>query len=199
MNKRDVIAFFDHCAQHWDAEQVINDGVIARILDNAHFTAGEHVLDVACGTGVMFPYYMERGAASVTGIDISLEMARMAAGRSAGEKRIRVVCGDVEDTRFEREFDQIMVYNAFPHFPEPEKLIAHLAELVRDEGRLTIAHGASRAQIDSHHSGSARGVSNGLMSAEDLQAIMSNYFDVDVVVSDDDMYQVSGIKRKAEA
>lgn len=37
------------------------------------------LLDVACGTGVLFPDYLARGA-SVTGIDISPEMARHRGG-----------------------------------------------------------------------------------------------------------------------
>lgn len=36
------------------------------------------VLDVACGTGVLIPDYLERGAAQVTAIDIAPEMVRIA-------------------------------------------------------------------------------------------------------------------------
>ena len=75
MNKQDVIAFFDRCAPAWDAEMIKSDEIIGTILDNAEVAAGMDILDVACGTGVMFDYYLKRGAASVTGIDISPEMA----------------------------------------------------------------------------------------------------------------------------
>ena len=75
MNKQDVIEFFDRCAPSWDADMIKNDVTIGKILDNAEIEAGQDILDVACGTGVMFPYYLLRGVASVTGIDISPEMA----------------------------------------------------------------------------------------------------------------------------
>ena len=71
MEKQDVIAFFDRYAPTWDANMVKNDEIINIILDNAEVGAGMDILDVACGTGVMIPYYLQRGAASVTGIDIS--------------------------------------------------------------------------------------------------------------------------------
>ena len=121
-----------------------NDAVIGRILDNAEVGAGMDVLDVACGTGVMFDYYLSRGVASVTGIDISSEMAKIAEEKYAGEEKIQVVCGDVEEYAFDRKFDRIVVYNAFPHFPYPKRLIKILAGLLKEDGRLTVAHGQSR-------------------------------------------------------
>ena len=198
MNKSDVIAFFDRYAPQWDADQIPKDKIINRILDNAGVSRGQEILDVACGTGVLFPFYLEREVASVTGIDISHEMARLAAQKHEVYPNINVICGDVEETRFGRQFDNVMVYNAFPHFPDPERLIATLASVTRDGGRLTIAHSASREQIDNHHSGAASKVSNGLMSAEDLKALFDPYFQVDITISSQEMYQVSGIKRSGE-
>ena len=194
MNKNDVIAFFDRCAPSWDADLIKNDGIIETILNNAEVSADMDILDVACGTGVMFPYYLNRGVASVTGIDISPEMAKIAAGKFAGDARVQVICGDVEDTVFGRKFDRIVVYNAFPHFPDPQRLIRILAGLLKEGGRLTIAHGASRETIDGHHSGSASKVSNGLMSANSLMRLFEPYFEVEILVSNSRMYQVSGCK-----
>jgi len=195
LEKRDVIEFFDRCAPTWDAELIKSDAIIGKILDNAEVEAGMDILDVACGTGVMFPYYLERGVASVTGIDISPEMAKIAEAKFAGESRIEVICGDVEELRLERKFDRIVVYNAFPHFPKPKRLIKHLASLLKEDGRLTIAHGASREVIDNHHNGPASKVSNGLMTADSLKKLFEPYFDVEVMISNRRMYQVSGVKR----
>ena len=195
MNKQDVIEFFDRCAPSWDAEMIKSDAIIGKILDNAEVDAGMDVLDVACGTGVMFPYYLERNVASVTGIDISPEMAKIAENKFAQEPRVRVICGDVEEVSFDRKFDRIVVYNAFPHFPKPKRLIKILAGLLKEDGRLTIAHGASRETIDNHHSGSASKVSNGLMTADSLKKLFDPHFDVEIMISNRRMYQVSGVKR----
>ena len=195
MDKKDVIEFFDRCAPSWDAEMIKSDEIIGKILDNAQVEAGMDVLDVACGTGVLFDYYLHRGVASVTGIDISPEMAKIAQGKYAQEARVQVICGDVEEYAFDRKFDRIVVYNAFPHFPYPKRLIKILAGLLKDGGRLTVAHGMSRAAIDGHHSGAASKVSNGLMAADSLKRIFDAHFEVEVMISNDRMYQVSGVKR----
>ena len=195
MEKKYIIEFFDRCAPSWDAEMVKNDEIIGKILDNAEVCEGQHILDVACGTGVMFDYYLARGAASIIGIDISPEMAKIAQSKYADNPKVHVICGDVEEAVFERKFDRIVVYNAFPHFPNPKRLIKRLAGFLKDNGRMTIAHGMSRAAIDNHHSGSANKISNGLMTADQLKKLFDPHFDVEVMISNDRMYQVSGIKR----
>ena len=197
MEKKDVIEFFDRMAASWDADMIKSDEKIGQILDNAEVGEGMDVLDVACGTGVMFPYYLHRKVASVTGIDISPEMAKIAASKFAQMDHVRVICGDVEDYAFDRKFDRIVVYNAFPHFPNPKRLIATLADLLKEGGRLTIAHGQSREAIDGHHHGPASKVSNGLMRADALKALFDPHFEVEIMISNSRMYQVSGFKRDA--
>ena len=172
-----------------------NEPVIRTILDNAGIRAGVDVLDVACGTGVLFPDYLARDVHSVTGVDISPEMARRRR-KKFPDARVTVLCGDIETVPLPQPFDCCMVYNAFPHFPDPARLIAHLATLLKTGGRLSIAHGMSRAMLDRHHAGSASTVSVSLMSETELAALMAPYFDVDVVISDDRMYQVCGTKKK---
>lgn len=193
MNKQDVIDFFDRAASHWDADMIRNDAVIAKILDGARVRPGIRVLDVACGTGVVIPDYLSRGAASVTAVDISPEMARIAKAKFPQEE-VRVLCGDIEALELREKFDCVMVYNAFPHFPDPEKLIATLAGLLAPGGTLTVAHGMSREKIDRHHEGAASKVSVGLMHEDKLAQIFEKHLTVTVKISNRDMYQVTGTK-----
>lgn len=191
MNKQDVIHFFDHMAAQWDADMIRSDSIIATILDNAGVTAGGDILDVACGTGVLFPDYLERNVASVTAVDISPEMVKIAKSKFPQEN-VQVLCGDIEEILLGRKFDCIMVYNAFPHFPDPENLIRVLAGMLKPGGTLTVAHGMSRAAIDSHHEGHASKVSVGLMHEDALASIFEKHLRVTVKISNDHMYQVTG-------
>ena len=192
MEQQDVIRFFDRCAPSWDADLVRNEAVISAILDNAGICAGMDVLDVACGTGVLFPDYLGRGVASLTAIDLSPEMAKLAQQKFP---QVKVLCGDAEQTDFGRCFDAVMIYNAFPHFPKPARLIERLAKWVKPGGRLSVAHGMSREKLVQHHAGSASRVSIDLLEAHELAKLFSPWFDVDVMISDDKMYQVCGKKR----
>ena len=191
---KEVIAFFDRLAPDWDADMVRSDEIIRTILDNAEVCAGKDVLDVACGTGVLIPDYLARNVASVTGIDISPKMAQIARDKFPQEQ-VTILCGDVEETAFDRLFDCVVVYNAFPHFPDPGRLIARLASLLKPGGTLTVAHGMSREKIDAHHHGAASHVSNGLMPAEALAALFARHLTLTAVISDERMYQLVGKNR----
>ena len=191
MNQQDVIAFFDRLAPGWDADMIRDDGIITTILDNAGVAAGMDVLDVACGTGVLFPDYLQRNVGSLTAVDISPEMVKIARSKFP---QVTVLCGDVQTVDFGRQFDTIMVYNAFPHFPEPEALIATLSNLLKPGGTLTVAHGMSRAAIDRHHEGSASKVSVGLMHEDALETLFAEHLTVTVKISNERMYQVTGKK-----
>lgn len=190
MNKQDVIRFFDEKASGWDADMIRSDRIINTILDNAQIQAGDSVLDVACGTGVLFPDYVNRDVTDITAIDISPEMVKIAQSKFP---QVQVLCGDVELAVFDRKFDRIMVYNAFPHFPDPENLIRVLSGLLNPGGTLTVAHGMSRAHIDAHHKGKASKVSVGLMHEDMLAQIFEKYLTVTVKISDDQMYQITGV------
>ena len=193
MDKKDIAAFFDRCAPGWDADMVRSDEIIGAIMLGGGIREGIHVLDVACGTGVVIPDYLKRNVASVTAVDISPDMVKIARAKFPQEN-VTVLCGDIEEVQLARKFDCIMVYNAFPHFPDPEKLIDTLSGLLAPGGTLTVAHGMSRAAIDRHHEGRASKVSIGLMHEDALVAIFKKHLTVTVKISDDQMYQVTGKK-----
>ena len=193
INQEKIVEFFDRLARQWDADMIRNDEVINKILDNANVTEGKSVLDVACGTGVLIPDYLERKVSSVTAIDISREMVKIASSKYDRDN-IKFICGDVMEEEFAVQYDCIILYNAFPHFPEPEKLVGKLSSFLKPEGTLTIAHGMSKHDIDCIHENGASEVSLKLMESEELAEIMNRYLEVKTVISDDKMYQVVGMR-----
>lgn len=192
MNKEIIKDFFDNLAPHWDNEPIAERQILDIILDNGGINENIDVLDVACGTGVLFPYYLERNVKSITAIDLSPEMVKIAKSKFP---QADVICGDAENIILDKQFDAIMIYNAFPHFPEPLKVIENLSKALKTGGRFTIAHGLSKKELDEIHQKSAGAVSNVLPECDDLAKMLSSYFDVDIMISDNRMYQVSGTKR----
>ena len=192
MDKKEIIAFFDKLAPCWDETNLRNEEVIAEILQKGGIGRGVKVLDVACGTGVLFTDYINLGA-DVTAIDISPEMVNIAREKFP---EIKVLCGDASTFDFEEVFDAVMIYNAFPHFTNAEKLIESLAAKLRVGGRFSVAHGISEKELEKCHSGSAKRISVPLVKKEVLAEMMSPWFEVDVLISDDRMYMVSGVKKE---
>ncbi len=191
MDKKEIAMFFDSLAFCWDEDQSLKKDVISFIFEKGGIKKDRHILDVACGTGVLFPEYLRHGV-KVTAIDISPLMTEKAREKFPS---VKVICGDAEEYIFEEKFDGVMIYNAFPHFADSEKLFKNLSSALKEKGRLTVAHGMSERELEECHSGAAKNVSLPLPSKEKLALMMSPYFEVDVKVSDEKMYIVSGIKK----
>ncbi|NCC66682.1 MAG: class I SAM-dependent methyltransferase [Clostridia bacterium] len=195
MDKRNVIEFFDQKAPIWDAmSPKSSDEVINTILDNAGVAEGVSVLDIGCGTGVLIPFYLERGVSSVTAVDFSEKMIE-AAKQNFTDPRVKLICADAEVAAFDGPFDCCIIYHAFPHFTDPNAMIANLSKYIKKGGSITIAHGFSRARIDQQHHAVAEGVSEELWSDDKLTELLAPYFDVTVIISDDKMQDMIGIKK----
>lgn len=191
MNKKIIEAFFDQKANTWDKNTMKNKMNIQSILNHAHIQKGSKVLDVACGTGVLFDEYIQRDV-ELTAIDLSKEMVKIAKRKYP---QINVICGDVETEIFTHQFDVIMIYNAFPHFFEPKKLIEILTKHLTPHGIISIAHGMSREKLIEHHNKNASNVSIELLHIDELEKLLNPYFDIETKISNECMYQIVGIKK----
>lgn len=190
-NLEKVREFFDERAENWDARQNPNPAVIGKILETGGVRG--KVLDVACGTGVMVPFYKGRGVREVTGIDLSPKMI-MKARKKFSEPGIEFMVGDAERLEFEGEFDSVVVYNAWPHFLHPLKALFSFSRALKKGGRLAIAHGMGREELNRVHSGAAASASNLLPPASELATLMEPYFQVLACADDGEMYEVAGKK-----
>lgn len=189
----EMIHFFDRAAPQWDHHVIRDERVITKILDCAQVKPGARVLDVACGTGVLFPDYLDREVSVLTGVDVSPGMLRVAQEKTQ-DKRVRLVCSDICTVELEETYDCCVVYNAFPHFPKPTALLENVARFVRPGGVLTIAHGMSRRQVNRCHENKPHAISTRLPEAEELCSLLPPYFAPLEVVSDDAMYLVTGVR-----
>ncbi len=186
--------FFDSLAEGWDAASDDKSEKIRRILVLSEFAPGMKVLDVACGTGVMFPFFTEMGAQSVTGVDISDKMIEKASEKFAACDAVKLICCDITEEEFSG-YDFVCIYSAYPHFFDKDKLRDKACAALNPCGRFVVAHSKSKEQINMHHSGSAMPVSTHLMPAAEEAKRWGKLFDIDCVVDNNEMYVLSGCKK----
>lgn len=194
MNKPVIKAFFDQRAQKWDDGGAEDTEKLRDILVLAGIEPGCRVLDIACGTGVLFPLYLSMGAIHITGVDISDGMIAKAREKFS-DARITLLAGDAETERWNETFDRCVIYNAFPHFLHPDALFSNAASMMTPDGRFTVAHGRGRNAINAHHVQRAEMVSVDLVPAAMLAKWMSPWFTVDVAIDEAERYVVSGLRR----
>lgn len=193
MTNTEIAEFFDSLADSWDSGMVKSQQKIEKILDVAEISQYKTVLDIACGTGVLIPDYVSRNVKKCVAVDISPKMIEIAQSKFSYNPNIRFVCADASEFSFAESFDSAVIYNAFPHFANPEKLFENIAKHLKSGGRLTVAHGMSREELLKHHSGCAKNISTPLPEAKKLAEIMKPWFIVDTAISTEDIYVVSGL------
>jgi len=107
------------------------------------------VLDVACGEGFYTRMVRERGAARVTGIDLSQGMIELARKQEAQQRLgIEYLVGDARELTGDRQFDLVIAAYLLNYARDPQELHAMygaLARCLRPGGRfVTVSMPARR-------------------------------------------------------
>ena len=114
MNREEIKLFFDEKAKNWDKNVNCDNKKIEKIFNCANIKENIDVLDVGCGTGVLFNYYLRRNVKSIKAIDISEEMIKIAKNKYSNSN-INIECIDAYKYN-NGKYDAIMLYDCFPHF-----------------------------------------------------------------------------------
>lgn len=94
---------------------------------------GRHVLDLCCGQGNVAAALLAAGA-EVTGLDFSTAMLEIARERAPGA---RLVLGDAMALAIaSASFDAVTIGFGLPHVPDPPRVLAEAARVLRPGGRL---------------------------------------------------------------
>ena len=110
------------------------------LFDMAAPAAGERVLDLAAGTGLL-SLMIARTASEVVTADVTPEMLAKARGRvaAAGAGNISFAEAGVPELPFPDEaFDLVVCRLAFHHFPEPGAALAEISRVLRPGGRFVM-------------------------------------------------------------
>jgi ubiquinone/menaquinone biosynthesis C-methylase UbiE len=120
---------------------VVDERALTGLAGLAGAAPGVAALDVACGPGFL-SRALARAGARVCGIDATptfIEHARSLSLRD-GNLDTRFELGDAEQLPFEAaEFDLAICRSAYHHFPNPARVMAEMARVVRPGGRVVVA------------------------------------------------------------
>lgn len=190
-----VEQFFDSLASSWDEGETCPIDRKLSLLKEVGIKPGDHVLDVACGTGVVTGLIHELSNSDVVGIDLSNNMIQIAKDKYKGDKWASFVHSDLLTWDTLEKFDDIIIYNAYPHFLDCKALANKAYSLLNKGGRLAILHSLSRAQLCIHHSGTASQVSRTLEEPKKEAEYFKDKFDV-IKAKEDDNSIVIVLERK---
>jgi ubiquinone/menaquinone biosynthesis C-methylase UbiE len=115
-----------------------------RLLELAALQPGEHILDIACGTGlVTFPAADAVGSSgSVTGVDISAAMVAHVTAEAARRRLPNIAAARTEAEALDfpdARFDAVLCALGLMYVPDPRRALAEMRRVLRPGGRAVVA------------------------------------------------------------
>ncbi|MGD9130761.1 MAG: class I SAM-dependent methyltransferase [Candidatus Bathyarchaeota archaeon] len=160
--------YFDKAAETWDEK--FHTPKLSKFLEKLvpqfGIQAGQKVLDVGTGTGVLVPYLTKavEPDGSVTAIDFSEKMVQKCEAKHGHLRNFAVEVGNIEEATFPPEnFDVVVCFGVFPHLGNKEEALRNINCILKTGGKLVIAHAFSSEELKIHHKKASKHVAHDTM------------------------------------
>ncbi|MHA1618427.1 MAG: class I SAM-dependent methyltransferase, partial [Promethearchaeota archaeon] len=147
--------FFNTRAEDWDNIVTHIPEKVAYIVNLLEISPEARILDVGTGTGILIPYLSSKlsSKGEITAIDYSEGMITVASQKYPKTEypRVSFLVQDAYEAPMTAQYDVIVCYSCFPHFPDKPKILAHFVQGLAPGGKFMIAHSDSRDGINNIH------------------------------------------------
>ena len=154
MEIKSQIDFFNSVADSWDEICKHDKNKVEVILDLTTIKAGNHILDVGTGTGILIPSLSQRVTETgrIKAVDMAEKMIQVAKHKN-NYTNVSFECGDILEMNGDKNsYDQVICYSMFPHFKSRKsEAVDILAKKLKIGGELIICHSQSREAINNLH------------------------------------------------
>ncbi len=146
--------FYDSLAAEWDLMFTAEDMErLSHLVDGLEIDDGWHILDLGCGTGVLFDMLRRRvgPAGTVTGVDFSLQMASRA-HRNFPFDNVNVVGADATNLPFKADtFDMAVSFASFDNFADQQKALVEAHRVLKTGAQFCIIYLVSSKELSEEH------------------------------------------------
>ncbi len=191
--------YYAETAEDFDKEFTAEDlEILSFLLDSFSITNGMNILDLGCGTGVMFDMLRRQVGKDglVVGIDFCPDMVKKAR-KNFPFKNVCPVDGDVESLPIESDSMDIAIsFASFAHFQDPKLVLKEVSRVLKSGGQFHIIHlMGSGAFEDYHHKMGGPLAEDHLPTFDDMMHLFKVGKFVNAKVSDHPgLYIASGTK-----
>ncbi len=186
--------YFDSIAPFWDACQPEKKEFIRSLIDKIGIKKGDAVLDLACGSGTITGLLHDFSKEAVFGLDLSPKMIEIATKKYEDQEWAHFEANDFLTWESERQFDVIVLYNAYPHFSDPSLLSDCFFKHLNDGGRFAIIHSLGRKELDAHHANVPQRISRSLSSPKEEARFFEKNFRILKTEEGEKFYLLTGSK-----
>ncbi|MBD3403284.1 methyltransferase domain-containing protein [candidate division GN15 bacterium] len=146
--------FYDSLAAEWDLMFTAEDlERLSHLVDTFEIEPGYDVLDLGCGTGILFDMLRRRVGpeGTVTGVDFSFQMARRA-HRNFPFDNVNVVDADATNLPFRADtFDMAFSFSSFDNFSDQRKALDEAHRVLKPGANFCIIYLVSSHELSDQH------------------------------------------------
>lgn len=148
-NNNEQAAFFNEKAATWDPKDNHTSALPGLFTELAGIQEDSCVLDIGCGTGIMFEAFIQAHARHITALDLSTEMLKQA--QQKANKAFSLLNQDIYTFETPERFNAVIMCNVYPHLGDKAQLVDIIKRLLVPGGRFLVCHTLSKDALNAVH------------------------------------------------
>ncbi|MGD8506723.1 MAG: methyltransferase domain-containing protein [Candidatus Bathyarchaeota archaeon] len=132
--KRKVMRRYDHSASVYDVQYTDEqEAKIKAALNELKLRQSSSVLDLGCGTGLLFPH-ITKDVDLLVGLDFSSEILKLAKKRARKYSNIAIIRGDADLLPFkDKTFNMIFAMTLLQNIPNPLRSLREIQRVAQSK------------------------------------------------------------------
>jgi len=137
--KRRVMQRYDLTANMYDTRYAEEQKAkFEAALKDLHVRLDDLILDVGCGTGLLFDY-IARKAETIVGLDISRKLLFRANGHARKFQNVHVVLADADRMPFKNDsFHFVFAFTLIQNLPNPAETLKEIKRVAKREASIVV-------------------------------------------------------------
>lgn len=137
--KREVMLHYDQTATSYDAQYAEEQNTkIRAALSNVHLKENSLILDMGCGTGLLFPYIADK-AKLLVGIDTSAKLLKQAQKRAKQYPNITLIQADADHTPFkDQALHTLFAITLLQNMPDPTATLKEIGRITKPKAAIIL-------------------------------------------------------------
>ncbi|NIR16094.1 MAG: class I SAM-dependent methyltransferase, partial [Desulfobacterales bacterium] len=137
--KREIMLHYDQTATGYDTQYSEEQKAkIEAALDLLRLTDNSLVLDMGCGTGLLFPYIAEK-IELLVGIDLSLNLLKQAKKRMKNYSNTHIILADADLTPFQNQiFHTAFAITLMQNMPNPPATVKEIERITKPKSTIVL-------------------------------------------------------------
>lgn len=194
--------FFNASSKNWDKDHYNPQLklVLKHFVQSFGINAGEHVLDVGTGTGILIPGLIEvlGPKGYIIAVDYAPSMVNVCRTKYSYLPNVSMMVSNVENLPFsEASFNAITCFGVFPHLDNKKITLQQFHRVLQVKGKLIIAHLLSSTELKNIHKNANSAVANDVLpnKKEMLEILHQADFKEIQIIDKKGSYLCTSIKR----